>query len=111
MELSNQVIDVNSIAAAHPRGYFNTLLASANDHVIRLSIMTEPFDWHYHPNSDETFIGMEGIVVIETETGIVELGPGQLYTVPRNVRHSSRPKDGRSVNLTFEHKNMETVKG
>ena len=27
--------------------------------------MTEPFYWHYHPNSDETFLVIEGIVCID----------------------------------------------
>ncbi|RFZ91388.1 cupin domain-containing protein [Mucilaginibacter conchicola] len=72
--------------------------------------MTAPFFWHYHPYSDETFLVTEGVVVIELEDRTVELHPGQLFTIPRNVKHRTRPKDGRSVNLTFESESMRTVR-
>ncbi len=90
--------------------YKNVALSMVNDHNVRLSVMTEPYYRHYHPNSDETFIGVEGIVIIELENRIVELGPGQLFNIPANAIHSTRPKGARSVNLTFERIGIETVK-
>jgi mannose-6-phosphate isomerase-like protein (cupin superfamily) len=90
--------------------YKNAPLSLINDHVVRLSIMTEPFYWHYHPNSDEIFLVIEGIVCIDMEDRTVELAPGQLFTIPANVRHRTRPKGSRSVNLTFELAAMETIK-
>ena len=90
--------------------YKNIPLTLLNDHVVRLSVMTEPFYWHYHPNSDEVFIAMEGILCIELEDRTVELNVGQLFTVPANVRHCTRPKGSRSVNLIVELSDMETIK-
>lgn len=90
--------------------YSNLPISLVNDHVVRLSIMTQPYYWHFHPNSDESFLGVEGILVIELEDQIIELYPGQLFTIPRNPLHQTRPKAERSVNLTFEHQDMETVK-
>ena len=90
--------------------YKNIPLSLFNDHVVRVGIMTEPFYWHYHPNSDETFMAIEGILLIELEDRIVQLKPGQLFTIPANVKHRTRPLDERSVNLTFELAEMETVK-
>jgi mannose-6-phosphate isomerase-like protein (cupin superfamily) len=92
------------------KSYKNVPLSLINDHVIRLSVMTEPFYWHYHPDSDETFLVLEGIVCIDLEDRTVELGPGQLFTIPANVRHLTRPQGNRSVNLTFELAAMETIK-
>jgi len=92
------------------KSYKNLPISLINDHVVRLSIMTEPFYWHYHPNSDETFLVIEGIVCIDLEDCTVELAPGQLFTIPANVRHCTRPKGDRSVNLTFELAAMETIK-
>jgi mannose-6-phosphate isomerase-like protein (cupin superfamily) len=92
-------------------GYHNIPVALANDHVVRLSVMTEAYHWHHHPNSDEVFLGVEGVVCIELEDRTVELAPGQLFTVPANVRHRTRPQGPRSVNLTFELVGMETVAG
>ena len=90
--------------------YKNIPVSLINDHVVRLSIMTEPFYWHYHPNSDETFLVTEGILCIDLEDRTVELAPGQLFTIPANVLHRTRPRSERSVNLTFELAAIETIK-
>ncbi|WP_236050049.1 cupin domain-containing protein [Hymenobacter negativus] len=72
--------------------------------------MNEPFYWHYHPNSDEVFWVVEGTLCIDLEEGTVELSPGQLFAIPANVRHRTRPLGVRSVNLTFERADIETIK-
>lgn len=89
--------------------YANLPVSLVNDHLVRLSIMAQPFYWHYHPNSDESFLGLEGILVIELEDQTIEVHPGQLFTIPKGILHKTRPKGARSVNLTFEHQHMETV--
>ncbi|MEZ2334092.1 cupin domain-containing protein [Mucilaginibacter sp. RCC_168] len=109
--LQPTVIDPKVISAEHPEDYFNTILSSVNDHIVRIGIMTEPYFWHLHPNSDETFLVLEGTLLIDLETGTIELQPGQLLTVPKNMRHRTRPGGERSVNLTIEHKQTETIMG
>ena len=90
--------------------YTNILVANINNHVVRLSVMTEPYFWHFHPDSDETFLVIEGIVVIDLEDRTIELLPNQLFTIPKNVVHRTRPKGMRSVNLTFEHAELTTTR-
>lgn len=102
------IIDVSELSNG-VNIYKNIPLALTNNHVIRLSVMNEPFYWHYHPNSDETFLGVEGILCIELEDSIIELKPGQLITVQANVKHRSYPKENRSVNLTFELSEIVTI--
>ena len=102
-------IEFARMAELNRETYFNTVVGVVNDHVVRVSVMTTAYPWHSHPNSDETFIGVEGIVVIETREGVVELEPGSSVTVPRNVVHRTRPKGERSVNLTVERGDLETV--
>jgi len=111
LRMSNQLPDVVTLKAESSTHfkYDNQLLASTNDHVIRIATMTEPYHWHFHPNSDETFLVIEGRLAIEFEDGSLELHPGQLLTIPRGVRHRTRPIGGRSVNLTFEMAEAETV--
>jgi mannose-6-phosphate isomerase-like protein (cupin superfamily) len=103
-----QVITLKSESSTH-LGYDNHPIASVNDHVVRISTMTDPYHWHFHPNSDETFLVLEGRLAIEFEIGTVELDPGQLLTIPRGVRHRTRPVGARSVNLTIELAQSETV--
>jgi len=89
--------------------YFNTSLARVNDHEIRMSVMTERFRWHRHPDSDETFYGVDGELIIEFENGEVTVHPGEFFTVPAGTLHRTRPAGARSVNLTFERTGAETI--
>ena len=90
--------------------YENVVLSRTNDHVVRISRMTEPYFWHLHPDSDETFLGVEGVLILELEHQRIELGPGQMITVPKGVRHRTSPAGTHSVNLTFERVDIETVR-
>ncbi len=103
-----EVITLTAESSSHV-GYDNHPIAKVNDHVVRIATMTEPYRWHFHPNSDETFLMVEGRLAIDFESGSVELAPGQLLTIPRGVRHRTRPVGARSVNLTFELAQSETV--
>ena len=89
--------------------YHNVSLATVNDHEIRMSVMTEQFRWHRHPDSDETFYGVDGELVIEFADREVIVRPGELLTVPAGTLHRTRPAGDRSVNLTFERIGAETV--
>jgi mannose-6-phosphate isomerase-like protein (cupin superfamily) len=80
--------------------YHNVSLTRVNDHEIRMSVMTEQFRWHRHPDSDETFYGIDGELVLEFEHGEVVLQAGQFITVPAGTVHRTRPNAERSVNLT-----------
>jgi mannose-6-phosphate isomerase-like protein (cupin superfamily) len=82
--------------------YDNHPIATVNDHEVRISTMTEPYHWHCHPDSDETFVALEGGLFIDLDDRTIELPPGHLTTIPRGVRHRTRPIGERSINLTFE---------
>lgn len=103
------VIDLPKEAAT-TEAYKNLPVALTNDHVVRLAVMTEPYFWHLHPDSDECFLVMEGTLVIDLEDKSIELNPNQLFTVPRDVIHRTRLKGERVVNLTFESGYATTVK-
>jgi mannose-6-phosphate isomerase-like protein (cupin superfamily) len=115
MDIQNlTVIDIVKMSGEHPDsvngGYSNKPVATVNDHVVRMSVMTEPYFWHFHPNSDETFLVIEGSILIDLEDRTIELFPNQLFTIPKNVAHRTRPKGNRSVNITFEDADMTTVR-
>ncbi len=103
------VINIAQLALTNT-AYTNIPLALVNNHVVRMSVMTEAYFWHFHPDSDETFLIIEGSVFIDLEDGTIELFPNQLFTIPKNVKHRTRPNGSRSVNLTFESADMTTVK-
>ncbi len=86
-------------------GYDNHSITKVNDHEIRISTMTNAYEWHCHPESDESFLALEGGLFIDFDDGTIKLLPGHIVTVNRGVRHRTRPIGERSVNLTFERIN------
>jgi mannose-6-phosphate isomerase-like protein (cupin superfamily) len=103
-------IDTHSLAALVHDRYANKALTQVNDHVVRLSVMTEPYFWHVHPDTDELFLVLEGALLIEFEEGSVQLTAGQMLTVPAGRTHRTRPVGDRSVNLTFERAVARTLR-
>ena len=61
------LIDPLALSRLVQDAYSNVSLGNVNDHEIRMSVMNEQFRWHRHPDSDETFYGVEGELVIEFE--------------------------------------------
>jgi mannose-6-phosphate isomerase-like protein (cupin superfamily) len=107
---ATDIIDLNQLIQNAPDSYKNTALTEVNNHVVRMGVMTEDYFWHYHPNSDETFMVIEGTLLLDLENETIELSKGQMITVPKNIRHRTRPKGARSINLTIELADMETVR-
>ena len=98
---SFEIIDLSRESETTAR-YENHAIASLNDHEVRISIMTEAYQWHCHPDSDESFLVLEGGLFIDFDDRTIELLPGHMLTVNRGVRHRTRPIRERTVNLTFE---------
>jgi mannose-6-phosphate isomerase-like protein (cupin superfamily) len=112
MSTSDQLpslVDPLALSRAVTEAYRNVSLGDVNDHEIRMSVMTEQFRWHRHPDSDETFFGVDGELVIEFPDHQVLVKPGQFVTVPAGTLHRTRPAGERSVNLTFERAGAETL--
>ena len=103
------LIDPFALSRAVTEAYENVSLGEVNDHEIRMSVMTEQFRWHHHPDSDETFFGVDGELVIEFRDREVVVKAGQFVTVPAGTLHRTRPAGARSVNLTFERRGADTI--
>ena len=85
------VISLKDVIETSGSAYSNSVLTKLNDHVVRLSIMTEPYFWHRHPDSDETFLVIEGSLGIEFDNQEVVLTAGELMTISRGTIHRTRP--------------------
>jgi mannose-6-phosphate isomerase-like protein (cupin superfamily) len=103
------LVDPLTLSRAVTEAYRNVSLGEVNDHEIRMSVMTEQFRWHRHPDSDETFFGVDGELVIEFPDREIVVKPGQFVTVPAGAVHRTRPAGDRSVNLTFERVGARTI--
>ncbi|MEZ4629230.1 MAG: cupin domain-containing protein [Deinococcales bacterium] len=63
------------------------VIAEMNDYQFKLVKIQGDFVWHDHPETDEVFIVLKGRMAIAFEEAEVNLEAGQMYVVPRGVRH------------------------
>jgi len=59
--------------------------------------------WHDHANEDELFYVLSGNLKMEMPDRTIELGPGELFVVPRGVRHNP-VADEECLVMLFERK-------
>jgi mannose-6-phosphate isomerase-like protein (cupin superfamily) len=81
--------------------YWNPkIVASVNDYHLKLVKARGEFVWHQHDETDELFIVTAGRLRIQLQGGDeVVLSPGELFVVPRGVRH--RPVAGEETQLVL----------
>ncbi|MBO0799501.1 MAG: cupin domain-containing protein [Blastocatellia bacterium] len=63
------------------------VIAEMNDYQFKLVKLQGDFVWHDHLETDETFLVIEGHLRIDFPDGTVDIGPGELFIVPKGARH------------------------
>lgn len=63
------------------------VVAEMNDYQFKIVKILGDFVWHDHPDTDETFLVLDGTLRIDFDDGHVELSAGEMFVVPRGVRH------------------------
>jgi len=69
-------------------------VALFNGYDVMVAKLRGEYHWHVHEDSDDFFLVLQGDLEIDIEgSATVRLAPGQLYVVPKGVRHRPRAKD------------------
>ena len=63
------------------------VIAEMNDYQFKLAKVKGEFVWHSHKDTDETFIVLDGELLIEFRDDKIKLNKGELYIVPKGVEH------------------------
>jgi mannose-6-phosphate isomerase-like protein (cupin superfamily) len=63
------------------------VIAEMNDYQSKVARLEGDFIWHHHPDTDETFIVLDGHLRIDFRDGAVDLKPGEMFVVPKGVEH------------------------
>ena len=63
------------------------VIAEMNDYQFKLAKVKGEFVWHSHKETDETFIVLDGELLIEFRDKKIKLNKGELYIVPKGVEH------------------------
>jgi len=81
-------IDPQALAATLTELWSPRVIGEVDDAYVKVAKVQGTLAWHSHEDEDELFLVLQGHLRIEMEAGDVELGPGQMYIVPRGVRHN-----------------------
>ena len=103
------VVDIRAEQAAVTESYRNQVLVDVNNDCMRLSVFEGEYRWHHHPDSDELFVVMAGILQIDLVDGNrIELTEWQSVVIPAGTVHRTRAI-GRTVTVTYEKAGAQTV--
>ena len=83
-----QAASPSRIAAKLDELWSPRVVAEVDDAYVKVARVHGTFGWHAHADEDELFLVLKGRLRIEMEAGAVELGEGELYVVPKGVRHN-----------------------
>lgn len=76
------------IAASLREFWSPRIIAEVDDSYIKVARVKGELTWHSHDDEDELFLVLKGQLRIEMEDHEVELSEGELYVVPKGVRHN-----------------------
>jgi mannose-6-phosphate isomerase-like protein (cupin superfamily) len=101
--------NLKSLSDAVTKSHENFLVSKINDNCLRLAVNEGEFPWHYHPDSDELFIVLEGELTIEFhDKSTVTLKPQDTFLVHKGITHRTIAT-GRTVNLCIEKTESDTI--
>ena len=82
------VVSPARVAGALTELWSPRVIGELDDAYIKVAKVQGTLAWHSHDNEDEMFLVLEGRLRIAMEGSTVELGEGDMYVVPKGVRHN-----------------------
>ena len=64
------------------------VIAEVDDAYVKVAILKGQLAWHSHDDEDELFSILKGSLRIEFEDHSVDLQAGDLYVIPKGVKHN-----------------------
>lgn len=69
------------------------IVGTYNENDVMVAKLKGDFVWHSHADTDDFFLVLSGVLVIETEAGRVTLKPGDLHIVPKGMSHCPKAEE------------------
>lgn len=63
------------------------VIAELNEIQFKIVRIEGDFIWHDHPETDEAFLVLDGVLRLDFRDGAVSIGPGEMFVVPRGKEH------------------------
>ena len=83
-------MDLAAKLATFDEHFSPRIVGQLNDYKLQLVKVKGEFVWHSHADTDDFFLVLAGRLTIQLRDRDVELGPGELFVVPRGVEHCPR---------------------
>jgi mannose-6-phosphate isomerase-like protein (cupin superfamily) len=84
----SDVASPKQIAASLTEYWSPRVVAEVDDSFIKVAKVHGSLAWHSHAHEDEMFLILKGHLRIEMEARTVELAEGDMFVVPKGVRHN-----------------------
>ena len=84
----HRAVSPKSVAGSLTELWSPRVVAEVDDSYVKVAKVKGTLTWHAHADEDELFYILKGKLRIELESGVVELHEGDVYVVPKGVRHN-----------------------
>jgi mannose-6-phosphate isomerase-like protein (cupin superfamily) len=84
----NDVVTPARVAAGLAEIWSPRVVAELDDSYVKVAKVRGSLAWHSHDDEDELFYVLDGTLRIEMEARTVELRRGDVFVVPKGVRHN-----------------------
>ena len=101
--MTAHVHNLDAAFALVPEAWQPHRLTSVNDYDVKVARLHGEFVWHAHPDTDELFLVVSGRLTIRLRDREVELGPHDVFVVPKGVEHCPHA-DEEALVVLFEPK-------
>lgn len=82
------VVSPSKIAASLTEHWSPRVIEELDDSYVKVAKVRGTLAWHAHDDEDELFFILKGALRIEMEGRTVELHEGDVFVVPKGVRHN-----------------------
>jgi mannose-6-phosphate isomerase-like protein (cupin superfamily) len=78
-----------------PEGdYAIGIIAQMNNYEFKIVKFKGDFIWHKHDDTDETFIVLDGTMIMNSRDRTVEVNKGEMIVIPKGVEHKPSSING-----------------
>ncbi|HEX7416195.1 MAG TPA: cupin domain-containing protein [Smithellaceae bacterium] len=74
--------------------YAVRIIAKMNNYEFKIVKRKDDFIWHKHEDTDETFIILDGTLVMNFRDRIVEVNKGEMIVIPKGIEHKPSSSNG-----------------
>ena len=101
MDSQARVVNLDGAFGSFSEVWSPRVVAGVNDYDVKIARGSGEFPEHAHPQTDEFFLVLAGTLHLDLPDRTVTLRSGDVFTVPRGVRHRPRAEAGTRL-LMFE---------